>query len=77
MRQDKYSGIYMFRAAGTFGLGIIFVAISPALRNTLLDDATAVQHAIEVNSPFSYIGIGLAVLAGLMFALHQASQPRT
>jgi hypothetical protein len=67
----------MFRAVGTFGLGIIFVAISPVLRGTLLDDLGAIRHAIEVNSPVSYIGIGLAVLAGLMFALHQASQPRT
>ena len=67
----------MLRAAGTFGLGILFIAISPALRGSLLDDLGAIEHAIVVNSPISYIGIGLAVLAGLMFALHQASQPRT
>jgi hypothetical protein len=67
----------MLRVLGTFGLGILFVLISPALRGSLLDDLGAIRHAIEVNSPLSYIGIGVAVLAGMMFALHQASQPRT
>ena len=66
----------MLRATGTIGLGVLFVMISPALRETLVDDAQALQHALVSNSPFSYIAVGIAVLGGMMFALHRASQPR-
>jgi hypothetical protein len=67
----------MLRVLGTFGLGIIFVAISPALRTSLIDDADKLQRTIIVYSPWSYVGIGLGVLALLMFCLHRAAQPRT
>ena len=66
----------MLRAFGMFGLGILFLAISPALRVSLLNDAETVQDAILRNSPWSYVGIGIAVLAILMFGLYRASQPR-
>ena len=66
----------MLRAFGTFGLGIVFVAISPALRGSLMDDADQLQRTIVNNSPWSYIGIGLGILTLLMFGLHRSSQPR-
>jgi hypothetical protein len=67
----------MLRVLGTFGLGILFVAISPALRTTLIDDADKLQQTIIVYSPWSYVTIGVAVLALAMFCLHRAAQPRT
>jgi hypothetical protein len=66
----------MVRVFGTFGLGMVFVAISPALRETLVDYAKATESALVNNSPFSYVAVGVAVLAGMMFVLHRASQPR-
>ena len=66
----------MFRALGTCGLGIIFVAISPPLRQGLLNDADALQSKIVANEPWSYVGIGLGILALLMFGLYRSAQPR-
>jgi hypothetical protein len=67
----------MLRVFGTFGLGILFVAISPALRVSLIDDAGKLQQTIITYSPWSYVGIGVGVLVLLMFFLHRAAQPRT
>jgi hypothetical protein len=66
----------MFRALGIFGLGFLFVMISPALRVSLLADAAAIHQTIEDTSPFSYVGLGLLTLMGVMFAMHRASKPR-
>lgn len=66
----------MVRALGCFGLGILFLAVSPELRNTVLDVLNAAGHQIEIYSPISYVGIGLAILGGLMFCLYRAAQPR-
>ncbi len=67
----------MLRAVGTFGLGILFVAVSPALRVSLISDVDALQHSIIKNSPWSYVAIAAGVLAILMFGLYRASQPRS
>ena len=67
----------MFRALGTFGLGILFVAISPPLRVSLMNDADAIQTKIVANSPWSYVGIALAILAFLLIGLYRAAQPKT
>jgi hypothetical protein len=66
----------MLRAMGTCGLGIVFFAISPALRSTLVEDGDKIQRTIINYSPWSYIAIGLGILASLMFGLYRASQPR-
>jgi hypothetical protein len=70
-------GKLMFRALGTFGLGVIFLVISPALRDSLMGDLNSLEHTAQVYSPFSYVIIGLGILGILMFCLHRASQPRT
>ena len=67
----------MLRTLGTFGLGIIFVSISPALRVSIMSDVEAVQRAIVNYSPFSYVGIALAIVGLLMFGLYRSAQPRT
>lgn len=66
----------MLRALGTFGLGILFVAISPALRVSIMNDAESVQGAIIRNGPWSYVGIGIGIVALLLFGLYRAAQPR-
>jgi hypothetical protein len=66
----------MWRALGTCGLGVVFVAISPALRTKLADDADSLQRTIFAYSPWSYLCIGLGILAFLMFGLYRSAQPR-
>jgi len=66
----------MFRALGMFGLGIVFLVISDSLRASVMNGLDSLSKAIQVYSPFSYVGIGLGILAGLMFGLYKAAQPR-
>lgn len=66
----------MLRALGCCGLGILFVAISPELRTSVFNGIDTIGHAIEIYSPLSYVGIGIAILAGLMLVLHRAAQPK-
>ena len=65
----------MLRAMGTFGLGIVFVLISPALRGSIADTAEAIQRTITVNSPWSYVAIGLTAVGLMMFGLYRSAQP--
>jgi uncharacterized BrkB/YihY/UPF0761 family membrane protein len=67
----------MLRVLGTFGLGIIFVAISPALRVSLASDAEKLQQTIVNYSPWSYLGIALGIIALLLVGLYRAAKPRT
>lgn len=67
----------MLRVFGMCGLGILFLVISAPLRQTVVDDAAALQKAIGENSPWSWVGIGAGVLALLMFACYRAAQPRS
>ena len=66
----------MMRVFGTFGLGIVFLTISPQLRESLMNAVEGVEQWLANNSPLSYVGVGLVILAGMMFGLHRASQPR-
>ena len=66
----------MLRVLGSFGLGIIFLVISPALRESVMRGIDATGKWIQIYSPFSYVGIALAILCVLMVCLYQAAQPR-
>lgn len=66
----------MFRALGCFGLGILFLAISPDLRMTVGNGIEAMEKAIETYSPISYVMIAVGVLATLMILIYRAAQPR-
>lgn len=66
----------MLRAFGSCGLGIIFLLISPALRESVMNTIAAVGKQIQIYSPFSYVGIAIAVVGILMILLYRAAQPR-
>ena len=66
----------LLRAIGTFGFAVAFLLISPALRGTLLDGVDAFGRTLSENSPGSYVAVGLVLLAGAMFGVYRASQPR-
>jgi hypothetical protein len=66
----------MFRLLGMFGLGILFLLISPGLRGNVLDAFAACGIFLDHYSPFSYVGVAVVVLAGMMFGVYRAAQPR-
>jgi hypothetical protein len=66
----------LLRVLGTFGLAVTFLVISPALRETLLDGANYLSRVLTQNSPGSYVAVGMLLLAGAMFGVYRASQPR-
>ncbi len=53
-----------------------FLAISPHLRDTVLTGYSNAGIAMDTYSPYSYIGLGAAVLGGLVLFLYKSSQPR-
>lgn len=58
------------------GMASTFLIISPKLRVSLLGIYTQTGVSMDTYSPYSYIGLGVAVLGVLMILLHNASQPR-
>ena len=72
----EYGTQTMTRVLGTFGLAILFLVISPNLRETLMEGIEGLEQWMAVNSPMSYVGMGVAILLLMMFGLHRASQPR-
>jgi hypothetical protein len=66
----------MFRLLGMFGLGGLFLLISPSLRGVVMGAFDSGARFLEQNSPFSYVGVALVVLAGMMFGVYRAAQPR-
>jgi hypothetical protein len=59
-----------------FGLGILFLLISPNLRGTVTGIFDAFAGFVAQNSPFSYVGLAVLALAGMMFMVYRAAQPR-
>ena len=70
----------MLRAIGIFGFGIMFLTISPGLRNDVADAIANSFSAACVNmtqySPFSYVALGIALIVGLRVGVRRAVQPR-
>ena len=64
------------RVIGFFGLGVIFLVISPNIRQTLLGAIGAIDHAFEVYAPYSYVAGVLTVLLILIMSFHRGAQPR-
>jgi len=53
-----------------------FLAISPKLRDSLFDGYAQAGTMMEINAPYSYVGLGLAVAGLLVIFLYKAGQPR-
>jgi uncharacterized membrane protein YdcZ (DUF606 family) len=54
----------------------VFLIISPGLRGTLLDGFTQAAVGLDKYSPYSYIGVALALVGGLMTAFAKGSAAR-
>jgi hypothetical protein len=68
--------ILMLRAFSLLGMASGFLIISPGLRGTVLDGFALAAAGLDKYSPYSYIAVALALLAGLMAAFSRASAPR-
>jgi hypothetical protein len=66
----------MFRAITLMAMAGGFLAISPSLRDSLLDGYTQAGTTMEVNSPYSYIALGGVLVLALMVFLYKSAQPR-
>ena len=66
----------MFRMIGIFGLGALFLFISPPLRETVMGLVDACSKFLNDHSPISYFGVGLVVLGGAVVWVYHAAQPR-
>jgi hypothetical protein len=66
----------MLRAFSIFGLGGIFLVVSPELRGSVMDEIQALGVFLNNHSPLSYLCVGAAALGGAMFWVYRAAQPR-
>jgi hypothetical protein len=66
----------MLRAFSMFGLGGIFLFISPKLRGSVEDALGGVYSGMQFYAPFSYMAFGLLVLIALLSSFYRGAQPR-
>ena len=66
----------MVRAFAMFGLGGIFLLISPKLRGSVQEAIGSVYLGMQLYAPLSYVAFGLLVLALLLTAFYRGAQPR-
>jgi hypothetical protein len=66
----------MLRVLGCFGLGILFLIISPQLRESLLNLLSSALKQLELYQPWSYCGVAAGALVLVMTYLYRTAQPR-
>ena len=66
----------MVRAVCFLGLTGGFLAISPKLRDAVVETVNAASTGVEDHSPYSYVGLGVAALLVLMFYLSKGTSVR-
>jgi hypothetical protein len=66
----------MLRATSMFGLGGIFLWISPKLRDQALGAIGGGVSAMDFYAPYSYIAGGLLVFVALMVSFYRGAQAR-
>ena len=64
------------RIMGCIGLGAVFLVVSPAIRQTVLDAIGGIDHEFEVCAPYSYVAGVVMVLLILIMSFHRGAQPR-
>jgi hypothetical protein len=53
-----------------------FLVISPGMRETVTTGFAQAAAELDKYSPYSYAGVALALLGGLMLAFYKSSAPR-
>jgi hypothetical protein len=62
----------MARAISIFGLGGVFVLVSPTLRLDISDGIAASGHWMNLYSPYSYIAATIGIFALLTLFMHRS-----
>jgi hypothetical protein len=68
--------VTMLRAVSMFGLGGIFLWISPRLREQVFGAIGGGVSAIESYAPFSYVAGGILIFAAMMVSFRRGSRAR-
>ena len=63
----------MLRLFSCFGLGILFLWISPHLRNDSTNAIGACSTAMSLYAPYSYVASGIALIVIMMMAFKRGS----
>ncbi len=66
----------MLRPFSCFGLGIIFLWISPKLRMEATNAIGACSTAMVRYAPYSYVASGIALIIIMMMAFKRGADPR-
>ena len=66
----------MLRPFSCFGLGILFLWISPHLRMDATNAIGAGSMAMSRYAPYSYVASGIALIVITMMAFNRGSRPR-
>ena len=66
----------MLRAFSLLGMTGGFLVISPGMRGAILDGFAVAAAELDKYSPYSYAGVMLALLGGLVLAFSKGSAAR-
>jgi len=66
----------MLRACSLVGMASGFLIISPGFRGTLLSGFALAAAGLDKYSPYSYAGVALALVGGLLAAFSKGTAPR-
>jgi hypothetical protein len=67
---------FMLRACSLVGMASGFLIISPGFRGTLLSGFALAAAGLDKYSPYSYAGVALALVGGLLAAFSKGTAPR-
>jgi hypothetical protein len=71
-----YGAVPLLRVLSMFGLALIFLLISPTLRLRILDGLAICATQVELYTPYSYIGIVVAIVMVFAISLKRGTQPQ-
>ncbi len=57
-------------------MGVLFLSISPKLREDVLGYLNTGVNSLTAYAPFSYIGLGVVVVLLFLFSVHRGAQPQ-
>jgi hypothetical protein len=66
----------MLRLLSAFGLGGVFLMISPHLRSDVMNSVNRGVQTMAANAPYSYIGAGVSILTVFCISLRRGAQVR-
>ena len=66
----------MTRILAIFGLAIVFLTISPKLRDAVIGILAGGVHGMEFYAPYSYVALALVAVGSFLVSVNRGSQPR-